>query len=185
MKTFVIAAALAGLAWTAQADRLKNGGFESGDLSSWPSSGEGWRCSSWHKDSSRGIYGAVNDVFTNAADEFRVIHQEIRASPGKAYQAGVWLRVVCHEPGTEAFLEVQFMDKGNAVLQQFQSAHVTDNQEFQMTAIDRMIAPDNTDHVSVRGVVHLMTQPTRTTTFFIFDNFDFKPIVGPGASPGK
>lgn len=182
VRRFVFMAVFLAMAAPASAARLRNPGFETGDFTFWQFHGEGWRPSTFSRDSRRGIYGAVNDVWTNGVDEFRVIHQEMKVKPGKAYWAGVWLRAVCIE-GTESFLEVQFMDRDGNVLQQFQSEHVTKDQDHTFMTIDRMVAPEGSRSASVRGVVHLVTQPVHDTDFHVFDNFELREITGPSSGP--
>lgn len=158
----------------APAASLVNSGFESGDFTGWQFYGQGWRISTWGKDSRRGIYGVVNDVMTNnAADEYRVVVQEIRASPGKTYAGSVWARAVCLE-AAESFLEIQFFSKDGTMLQQFQSPHITKDQDFQYLSISNMVAPEGTHRAGVRGVVHILGIPEQNTDFLIFDNFDFR-----------
>ena len=171
-----IAVLLASAAF-ASAARLQNEGFESGDFINWQCDGEGWRVSSYGRDSLRGIYGAVNDVWTNGSSEYRVVHQKIKVSSGKMYRATVWVRTVCVE-GTEAFLEVQFMDRGGAVLKQLQSPRVARDQEYRLLVLDKMVAPEGTETVSVRGVAHLVTQPVKDTDYVVFDNFDLRQVNG-------
>ena len=175
---------LLGATTVASAARLQNDSFETRDFTSLQISGEGWRVSAYPKDPRRGAYGAVNDVTTNGSTEFRVVHQEIKALPGKTYRASVWLRTVCIS-GSESFLEVQFLSKGGSVLKQFQSAHVTKNQAFTLMVIDPMASPENTERVSIRGVVHLTGQPVPSTNFHVFDCFDFRPSVAPDTPPQK
>ena len=166
------------------AARLQNEGFESGNFVSWQYDGEGWRVSSYGKDSLRGIYGAVNDVWTNGSSEYRVVHQAIKASPGKMYRASVWLRAVCLE-GSEAFLEVQFIDRSGSVLKQLQSPRVTRDQDFKLVVLDKMIAPEGAETVSIRGVAHLVTQPVKDTDYLVFDDFDFRQVTGGEPLPTK
>jgi hypothetical protein len=158
---------------SASAAGLKNDGFETGDFTAWQIGGEGWRASSYGRDSRRGTYGAVNDVWTNGADEFRIVNQEIKVKPSQTYQAGVWLRTVCIED-TESFLEIQFLDKYGKVLTQFQSTHVKKDQDFTFMSIDKMAAPDETAIASIRGVVHIVTQPINSTDYHVFDDFEFR-----------
>ncbi len=180
MRLLAFAAFLLVAAAAAPAARLENDGFEMGNFNAWQIDAEGWRCSTFFRDSYRGVYAAVNDVWTNGVDEFRVIHQEIKVSAGKTYMAGVWLRAVCVE-GTESFLEIQFLNKEGNVLQQHQSEHVTKDQEFRFMAVTNMVAPEGTEKVSVRGVVHLITPPMDNIDYHIFDNFDFRTVAGTGA----
>ena len=184
MRHIAAIAILLASAALASAARLQNEGFESSDFTSWQCDGEGWRVSSYGKDSLRGVYGAVNDVWTNGSSEYRVVHQEIKASPGKMYRATVWVRLVCIE-GTEAFLEVQFMDKTGSVLKQLQSPRVNRDQEFRLMFLDKMVAPEGTERVSVRGVAHLVTQPVKNTDYVIFDDFDFRQVTGGEPLPTK
>lgn len=177
MRHLILIAALFGLAASASAARLQNEGFETGDWTGWQADGEGWRVSSFGKDSLRGIYGAVNDVWTNGSSEYRVVHQEIKASPGKMYRATVWVRTVCME-GSEAFLEVQFKGRSNDVLAQFQSRRLDKDQDFTLLYIDKMAAPEGTETVSVRGVARLVTLPVQNIDYIIFDNFNFRQVVG-------
>jgi hypothetical protein len=166
----------------AQAAKLINPGFESGDFKGWAMSGENWRISTWKDDQRRGAYGAVTDVFTNnVTDEYRVIAQDIKASPGKYYKASVWIRAVCAE-STESFLEVQFQNKEGETLQQFQSAVVKKDQDFTQMIIPCMQAPEGTEKACVKGVVHIIRMPTVNTDWQIFDNFDFD-VVKPVQSP--
>ena len=184
MRHLILIAVFLGLVVSASAARLQNEGFESGDFTSWQGDGEGWRVSSYGKDSLRGIYGAVNDVWTNGSSEYRVVHQQIKASPGKMYRATAWVRLVCVE-GTEAFLEVQFIDRSGTVLKQLQSPRVNKDQEFRLLYLDKMVAPEGTETVSVRGVAHLVTQPVKDTDYVVFDNFDFRQITGSEPLPTK
>ena len=174
MKRWVVIAALLAVVTSAPAAKLKNSGFETGSWQDWQCDGEGWRMSNYGRDSRRGIYGAVNDVWTNASTEFRVLHQRVKAQPGKVYKASVELRAVCVE-GSESFLEIQFMDKNGSVLQQFQSDHVKRDQEFKQVIVRGMTAPQGTYQVSIRGVVFLYSLPVQNTDFHVFDNFDFRP----------
>jgi hypothetical protein len=169
---------------TAGAARLQNEGFESSDFTAWQCDGEGWRVSSYGRDSLRGVYGAVNDVWTNGSSEYRVVHQEIKASAGKMYRATVWLRAVCLE-GAEGFLEVQFMDRGGSVIKQLQSPRVARDQEFRLLILDKMVAPEGTETVSIRGVAHLVTQPVKNTDYLVFDNFDFRQVTGSEPLPTR
>ena len=114
----LLACVLVAAAAPALAAQLRNNGFETRDFTGWMAQGEFWRVSSWGKDSRRGVYGAVNDVVTNATDDYRVLAQELLARPGKVYTASVWLRTVCVE-NSESFLEVQFLSREGAVLSQF------------------------------------------------------------------
>ena len=184
MKRWGIIAILLAAAVCAPAARVKNSGFESGDWTDWQCDGEGWRMSNYGRDSRRGIYGAVNDVWTNAASEFRVLHQEIKALPGRTYKASVELRTVCLE-GSESCLEVQFLDKKGNVLSQYQSAHIKKDQEFTPMVISGMVAPEGTDRASIRGVAVLLTLPVQNTDFHVFDNFDFRPDPGPDLPASK
>ena len=184
MRYLAAIAMLLASAACASAARLQNEGFESGDFISWQCDGEGWRASSYGKDSLRGIYGAVNDVWTNGSSEYRVVHQQIKASPGKMYRATAWVRLVCVE-GTEAFLEVQFIDRSGTVLKQLQSPRVNKDQEFRLLYLDKMVAPESTETVSVRGVAHLVTQPVKDTDYVVFDDFDFRQITGSEPLPTK
>ena len=178
MKRWAVIAAFFALVACAPAAKVKNGGFETGNWQDWQCDGEGWRMSNYGRDSRRGIYGAVNDVWTNASSEFRVLHQEIKAIPGRTYKASVELRTVCLE-GSESFLEIQFLDKHGAVLKQFQTAHVKKDQEFTLMSINGMVAPEGTDRVSIRGVAVLLTLPVQNMDYHVFDNFDFRPDSGP------
>lgn len=184
MRHFILIAVFLGLVASASAARLQNPGFETSDFTGWQADGEGWRVSSYGKDSLRGIYGAVNDVWTNGSSEYRVVHQEIKASPGKMYRVTVRVRTVCIE-GSEAFLEVQFMDRGGAVVKQFQSPRVTKDQEFKLLILDKMVAPEGTERASIRGVAHLVTQPVKDTDYVIFDDFDFRQVTGGEPLPTK
>lgn len=176
MRHLVAILVLLGAVLSVSAANVRNTGFEAGDFRDWQIDGEGWRVSPFFRDSHRGSFGAVNDVWTNGVAEYRVVRQEVKASAGKAYQASVWLRAVCVE-GTESFLEIQFMDKGGAVLRQFQSEHVTHDQDYKLMTATNMVAPDGTDRVSVRGVVHIITQPVIDTDYHCFDDFDFRPAA--------
>ena len=184
MRCLIFIVAFLGVVASASAARLQNEGFESGDFISWQCDGEGWRVSSYGKDSLRGIYGAVNDVWTNGSSEYRVVHQEIKASSGKMYRATVWVRLVCIE-GTEAFLEVQIIDRSGTIMKQLQSPRVTKDQEFKLLFLDKMIAPEGTERVSIRGVARLVTQPVKDTDYVVFDDFDFRQITGGEPLPTK
>lgn len=184
MRRFILIVFLLASADGAQAARLQNPGFETADFLNWQADGEGWRVSSYARDSRRGIYSAVNDVWTNGSSEYRVVRQEIKASPGKMYRASVWIRAVCLE-GSEGFFEVQFMDRGGSILKQYQSPRVTRDQDFKWVILDKMIAPEGTERASIRGVAHLVTQPVHDTDYLIFDDFDFRQVTGGEPLPTK
>lgn len=180
-----LVAMVLGAAAGSHAAGLRNDGFESSDFTGWEIYGNGWRVSPLSRDSHRGTYGAVNDVWTNSADQFRVVAQKIKVVPGKVYRAEVWIRAVCIE-ATESFLEVQFLDKDGGVLQQFQSTRVRAHHEYGPVAIERMKAPENAAWAGVRGVVEVILQPSMDTDFHVFDDFEFEPVKdGPAAAPEK
>jgi len=172
MRSWLLTGVVFSLCASSFAASLKNDGFESGDYGDWQVAGEGWRVSNYKLDSRKGQWGVVNDVLVGGGDEYRVVHQRIKTSGGKKYEAEVWLRTVCLE-GSESFLEVQFMDKGGAVLKQYQSDHVTGDQEFTLMKIENMEAPEETYWVSVRGVVHVIKPPEINPDYHVFDHFDF------------
>lgn len=184
MRHLLAIAALLASAATAPAAALKNDGFETGDFGGWMFFGEGWRVSSYSKDSHRGMYGAVNDAWTNGMDGFRVVYQEVKASAGKVYRAEVWHRTVCLE-SSESFLEVQFLSRGGEILRQYQSEHVKGNREFAVLAIEKMVAPDHTERASIRGVVNVLTVPVVNTDYHIFDNFDFRVVTPADERTGR
>jgi hypothetical protein len=184
MKRLATIAVFLALAGPAIAAGIKNDGFESGDFTGWLFFGEGWRVSSYSKDSHRGMYGAVSDAWTNGMDGFRVVYQEVKASPGKTYRAEVWHRTVCLE-SSESFLEVQFLNRGGEVLSQYQSQRVKGNREFTLLAIEKMVAPDHTERASVRGVVNVLTVPVINTDYHIFDDFDFRVVTPADERAGR
>lgn len=172
-KELVVAMALCAVVQAASGAALKNDGFETGGFDAWQMAGDGWRISGFKPDAYRGKYGAVNDVPVGGGGEYRIIHQTIKCAPGKTYEAGVWVRAVSVE-GTESFIEIQFLDKGGAVLKQYQSRRVKEDQGFTLLTIENALAPDKTYAVSVRGVVHVSKPPEVDPDFHIFDDFDFR-----------
>jgi len=164
-------------AWPVLAAKLVNPSFETGTWQGWNVAGANWRISTWKADQRRGMYGVVTDIFTNdAGDEFRLIYQEVKASPGRGYNAKTYIRGVCVE-SSESFLEVQFLDKKGAVLAQYRSPGVTNDQDFTLTTITNMIAPPDTEKASIRGVVFVREPPRINTDFHVFDNFDFDALA--------
>ncbi len=93
------------------------------------------------------------------------------AGPAQVYTASVYIRGVNIE-SSEGWLEVQFLNASQAVLQQHQSAHVTSNQPFTKAEIAGMTAPVNTAWISVRAIVHMIAVPTANGDFLIFDDFE-------------
>ena len=70
-------------------------------------------------------------------------------------------------------------------MKQLQSPRVIRDQEYKLLFIDKMVAPEGAESVSVRGVAHLVTQPVKDTDYVVFDNFDFRQVVGGEPLPTK
>ncbi len=165
---------------------VRNFSFDSFNFAYWLNDVTGWRVSDNPVDMHDGTYGAVNDVLTNELGaEYRVLRQQIPASPGEVFDASVYIKAVSVE-NSFSYLEVQFWNSAGTLIEpdgQFQSAHITADQEFTLATISDITAPAGTVTVSVRGVVAVVNTnyPTAMVNadFHIFDDFMLKKVDSP------
>ncbi len=148
---------------------LTNPGLETGDLTGWATFGQGWRVTAWGPDIHSGTNAVVNDVTSSDVDEWRGIFQNVAAQSGMRYDAEVWIRTQGIED-SRSWLEIQFLDVTNGVIQQFQTSLMTNDQSFTSMSIGSMIAPVGSVTACVRGVVQMVTAPG-DTDYHIFDDF--------------
>jgi hypothetical protein len=165
----IIAAALMGLQCFADG-LLINPGFETGDFTGWSTFGTGWRLGIG-VDAHSGVYGAVNEIREHDVSEFRGIYQNLPVVGGNAYQAGVHLRTESMNH-SEAWLEIQWLDKSGRVISQLQSPRSTISHGFKRLHLKNMVAPNNAVAVSVRGIV-MMRSTADAPDYSIFDDFYF------------
>lgn len=180
-----IAAAVLAVAGPAMA-ALTNPGFETGDFSGWSTFGDGWRTSAWGGDVHTGAWGIVSDVTHDSfGSTWRGVFQNVPATAGETYSGGVWLHtaglpVPAH---SESWFEVQFLDGGNVVLGQYQSAHVTADQAYAWMGVSSMVAPAGTVQASVRGIVYSFGDPgVGATEYHVFDDFAFAVVPEPASA---
>ncbi|MBU0679465.1 MAG: PEP-CTERM sorting domain-containing protein [Verrucomicrobia bacterium] len=176
---FVLGFAL--MALSAQANLLLNPDFETGDFTSWTTNAPGWRLGGGADNHTpSGSFGAVNDVSTTdtAGQQYRILQQEMAASPGELWSASVYLRTVNLE-SSQSFLEVQFWNNSDGVIGQFQSSIVSSDQPFTLMSISDVAAPAGTVKISVRGVIEMVSVPTGNTDFHIFDDFEATVVPEP------
>jgi hypothetical protein len=180
--TAAMVMAMAITAWAAPEHSLTNASFESGNFDGWQMFGQSWRTSAnfvndAYTDAHTGKMGAVNDVLTSHTnqvdDEWRGLFQSVRAKAGKEYIAGAWIKTMNVGP-TEAYIELQFLDKAGQVLSFVQSEHITSDQDFTWVATPATKAPQGTEEANVRGIVHMIGTVTNDPAFHIFDDFEFK-----------
>jgi len=167
------------VAITASAELVVNGGFETGDLTSWSTFGQNWRIATG-ADAHSGTYGLVNDVLNTDVDNWRGVYQTVPITAGLDYTAGVYIRTVSLEISSSWF-ELQWLDSGGGVINQLQSSIVTSDQAFTFMGVGTVTAPANAVNASVRGVVNMASAPT-DTDFHVFDDFtmDVATIPEPG-----
>lgn len=163
---------------------LINPDFETGDFTGWTVDGSGhWRIGTGADNHTpSGNNGAVFDAVDTLVapfPQFFVLQQELAAAPSQVWDASTWIRTVNLSGNSESWLEVQFWDSGNSVLDQLQSAHVTADQSFTQMTLGSMTAPSGTAAISVRGVVMVTDTPSNGTDFHIFDDFQASVIPEP------
>lgn len=166
--------------WRAEAE-VPNGGFEQ-EMEGWETFGQNWRPSNFatetHRDAHEGEWAAVNDVKAGDQDEWRGIARVVPAEDKRRYNAGVWIRTAQLE-SSECYLEVQFLDKDDNVVEFYQSEPVTMDQEYTHVGLEEIYAPKGTKSAAIRAVVHMISPPTEGDDFHIFDNFEFAEYVDP------
>lgn len=156
------------------ANQLENPGFETGDTTGWTTFGLGWRISSGD-DAAGGSYGAVCDVLHEHENEtWRGICQRVPVVPGRAYSARADIRAV-NIHGAQAWLELQWLDANDAVLDQAQSFWISIDQPFTAAELPDLVAPSNAVAASIRGIVFVEQLPDPDhPEFLIFDDFGFE-----------
>ncbi|MBW7907405.1 MAG: hypothetical protein H3C50_00570 [Kiritimatiellae bacterium] len=154
---------------------LLNWGFETGDFADWSTFGQGWSVSTGDVAFSH-TYGAVNDVLLSDGDEWRGVIQNVAVTEGLTYAAGVYIRAVALE-SSEAWLELQWLNSSGGVISQLTTSAITTDQAFQLASLHGIVAPAGAVTASVRGIVHMVSAPTVTPDFLIFDEFYFlRPV---------
>jgi len=168
---FILTAGLA-LAASAGAAPLDNPGFEAGDFSGWTTFGLGWRIGTG-EDAATGASGAVCDVLPGQSGEpWRGLFQNVPVASGSTYTAGVDLRTVNLREAA-AWLELQWLDENDTVLNQLQSDWFTIDQPFTAVTLPAVTAPPDAVAASIRGIVFI-EYPADEPEFIIFDNFRFE-----------
>jgi len=151
---------------------LTNPGFEMGDKTGWEAEGCGWKISPNPADISKGNYGVVNVIAPGDESEWRVIAQAIPGKGGLRYVGGVWVRAMAIGDA-QCWFEVQFLDADWNVLRQYQTEHVTADQDFTYVNLPSAGSPPETEMISIRGVVHMVTEPGEKVGVIAFDEFQF------------
>lgn len=162
------------VARSVQGALLSNSGFETGNLSSWSTFGQGWRTGSG-ADAYSGSVGLVDDILTSDSDNWRGIYQNVAIIPGDLYSGGVWIRAVSIG-SSESYFELQFLDETGSVLSQYQSSRVTADQAFTYAGVGPVLAPAGAVTASVRGIVYMPSVPA-DSDFHVFDDFEFADVT--------
>ncbi len=172
----------------AEANLLRNPGFEEGALEGWKTFGQNWRQSSFVNDEvsdyRTGRSGVVCDVATNDVNEWRGIQQTVPARKGLRYSAGAWVRTDGIE-GSETYLEIRFLDSEGELIEQHQSGHVAADQPFTEMILDDIVAPSGTVYASVGAVIRMRHRPAAWTGFFVFDDFEFDVVQRVNRGPSR
>lgn len=165
------------------ADPLANPSFETGDLTDWITFGPGWRTGSGG-DARSGAHGAVNDVLNSQnplTEQWRGIYQNFDVSPATSYVASVYIRTLNLE-SSRSWLEVQWLDSEDSVIDQTQSPPVTNDQSFTLVQLPNLQPPTNAVRASMRAIVFMETSPV-DADYHIFDDLTFRPQVSINPSP--
>ncbi|MBN1270452.1 MAG: PEP-CTERM sorting domain-containing protein [Kiritimatiellae bacterium] len=167
----------------AQANLLVNPGFETGDFTGWSPGTTGWRASDYAADTyGESLWGAVDDVLPEhdpATQDWRILDQLVSVIEGRSYSGGVYIRAALVEAdASESWFEVQWLNGLGETMWGFGygTAHVTADQDFTYAGMTDMIAPAGAVQASVRGVVHMLSQPD-DADYHVFDDFDFDETI--------
>lgn len=158
------------------AGSLSNPGFETSDLTDWGIFGPGWR-TGVGGDARSGAYGAVNDVYDShdpGLDQWRGIFQNVDVSPATSYVASVYIRTLNIE-SSSSWLEIQWLNGEGGVIDQVQSAPVTNDQAFTRVQLPNLQPPAEAVQASLRAIVFMETPPAVDADFHIFDDLSFLP----------
>ena len=174
-----LATFLAGSSLQAADNLLKNPGFEQG-LEGWWTFGEGWCAGS---DGGTTGAAAMNDVPTGCTNaEWRGICQTVPVIPWARYACAASIQASGAGP-SQTYLEIQFLDSSERVLQNYQSHVIASDQPFTLTTLNNLAAPAKAVAALVRGVVHLRDLPTGAPSHFCFDTFEFHEVSRPAVLP--
>lgn len=169
-------AILAGTNLLAEENLLCNPGLEQG-LDGWWTFGEGWHASNGcggAESAHGGATCAVNEIPPGSTnDEWRGICQAVTVKPCGKYAFSAWIMASGTSP-SESYLEVQFFDQFDRIIQCYQSQRVTSDQPFTDTVVNNVQAPAKTVKTLVRGVVHLLGPAPTGVTVHAFDDFEFR-----------
>lgn len=175
----VMAIAVLGVATGAMGNLLTNPGFEAGDSSGWVlfSESQNWRVTDWPGDQHSGTYGMVNDVLASGGDEWRGIYQMVSVVAGQNYDYFAYQRAAGVESDmSESFLELQWLNSSGGMIDQWQAAHVTVDQDWTLMGANNIMAPVGAVTASVRFIVHAMGTPA-DTDWHIADDFTFAASI--------
>lgn len=180
MKARVVAVfAVLSIATGAMGNLLVNPGFETGDFTGWTlfSELQNWRITDWPGDQHSETYGVVNDVLASGGDEWRGIYQLVTVVAGQDYDYFAYQRAASVESGmSESFLELQWLNSSGGMIDQWQAAHVTADQDWTLMGANNIVAPIGAVTASVRFIVHAMGTPT-DTDWHIADDFTFAASI--------
>lgn len=190
MKTMRLLAAVwlaGGLACSAD---LINPGFETFGGDGWTYPGTWGVGGSWRDggagDAHSGANGAVFDALDSLpGDGYYVLQQQLVASEGQLWTVSGWMKTVnLQNEGSESWMEVQFWDNTDSVIAggQYQSAHLTSNQDWTQMTLPDLLAPVGTASISVRGVVYIDPGGTSQAEFHLFDDFQAAVVPEPGSA---
>lgn len=170
---------LVGLSANANAELLTNPSFEDG-FTGYSTFGPGFRFGGGG-DANTGAQGLVNDVLiTDGAANLRGVLQSVAATPGDGYTFSAFIRGVSLD-NTSAFLELKFLDVGNAQIgNAVQTPMISIDQGFTIATIPEQIAPAGTATVQVAGLVLTdLGGDLGDADFVIFDDFSLTARVVP------
>ncbi len=163
---------------------LSNPGFETGGTHDWMLFGPGWRTGTGG-DARSGAYGAVNDVLDSQdplTEQWRGIFQNFDVSPATSYVASVYIRTLNIE-SSRSWLELQWLNGEGGLIDQVQSAPVTNDQPFTLVQLPALQPPANAVWASLRAIVFMESPPVADADFHIFDDLSFLPQLPLEASP--
>jgi hypothetical protein len=176
---FAVACCVAFAESAAAQNLLANPGFESG-LSSWTTVGPGWRIGVG-ADAHSGRNGAVCDVLPTqeSTQQWRILYQNIAASPGEVFSASAWLRTVSLK-ASRSYFEIQFLNDSKDVIRQFDTRPVQSDGGYGRWQFETLAAPPKTAFISVRAVVNV-ERPSSSNEFHTWDDIELRRLSVTGA----
>jgi hypothetical protein len=154
--------------------QLDNWGFEY-DFSGWLLFGQGWNIGTGAYAYAN-LKGAYNIVNTNDTDTWRGAYQNIAVTSGLEYAAGIYIRTLNLE-SSQSFLEIQWYNSSGGLISQTSTPAIATDQGYALASLHSITSPPGAVTASVRAIVHMLSVPTQSPDYHVFDEAYFlRPV---------